>query len=54
MIEWTPLEHVENRFLFWKDVYEESKGWVEGKLEFLMRIRANGEISGVTPLTGQV
>jgi hypothetical protein len=44
MIKWTPLEQVEDRILFWKDIYEESKGWVEGKLEFLMRIRATGEI----------
>lgn len=44
VIEWTPLEQQEER-LFWLklDSYGEQEGWVEGKLEFLIRVWENGK-----------
>jgi hypothetical protein len=44
-IEWTSLENREVRLVWWKlDSYREQEGWVEGKLEFLLRIWESGLI----------
>jgi hypothetical protein len=44
-IEWGPTTHYTERFLLlWKDEFEEQLGWVNGKLEFLLQHRPNGEI----------
>jgi hypothetical protein len=43
----SPLEHQEERFFWLKlDSYREQEGWVEGKLEFLIRVRENPLIQG--------
>jgi hypothetical protein len=40
-IEWTSLEHREER---WKrDSYQGQECWVDGKLEFLIRVWASGK-----------
>jgi hypothetical protein len=43
-IEWTSLEHREERLVWWKlDSYREQEGWVDGKLEFLIRVWESGK-----------
>jgi hypothetical protein len=43
-IEWTLLEHREERLVLWKlDSYRQQEGWVEGKLEFLIRVWGSGK-----------